>query len=102
MLFTAGSSFSLAGKLITLNLGRGPPPGDRPVAEYLRLLEHTGFRVEQRGGIFPTVPIAFRAVNHQPKQRCWLVGVLDVLLTPGPRVPHHAERAETLGLIYST
>lgn len=55
-------------------------PGDRPVAEYLDLLAAAGFRVERRGGIFPTVPIAFRAVNHHPQQLGWIVGLLDVLL----------------------
>lgn len=55
-------------------------PGDRPVAEYVELLTEAGFDVEHRHGIFPTVPIAFRAVNHHPKQMGWLVGVLDVLL----------------------
>lgn len=55
-------------------------PGDRPVAEYLELVSQAGFHVEHRGGIFPTVPIAFRAVNHYPKQLGWLVAVLDTLL----------------------
>jgi hypothetical protein len=55
-------------------------PGDRPMSEYLELLATTGFRVERRGGIFPTLPIAFRAVNHHPQQLGWLVGLLDVLL----------------------
>lgn len=55
-------------------------PGDRPMAEYLDLLRDAGLRVEQRGGIFPTVPLLFRLVNHHPAKLGWLVGVLDVLL----------------------
>ena len=59
-------------------------PGDRPVAEYLELLARCGFDVEHRGGIFPTVPGLFRAVNHHPQKLGWLVGVLDrVLPFPG-------------------
>lgn len=71
--------FFFAGKL-TRTSAVDRHPGDRPVAEYLELLETAGFQVEQRGGIFPTLPVAFRAVNHHPKQMGWLVGVLDVLL----------------------
>jgi len=55
-------------------------PGDRPVAEYLDLLETAGFHVERRGGIFPTVPLLFRAVNHYPAKLGWMVGVLDTLM----------------------
>jgi len=55
-------------------------PGDRPVAEYLDLLEVAGFRVERRSGVFPTVPLIFRAVNHHPKELGWMVGLLDWLL----------------------
>lgn len=55
-------------------------PGDRPLSEYLDLLSEAGFQLESRRGIFPTVPFAFRAVNHYPKKLGWLVGVLDVLL----------------------
>jgi SAM-dependent methyltransferase len=71
--------FFFAGKL-TRTSAVDRHPGDRPVAEYLELLAAAGFRTERRGGIFPTVPIAFRAVNRRPKQLGWLVGLLDVLL----------------------
>lgn len=55
-------------------------PGDRPVSEYMELLSTAGFTIEQRGGIFPTVPIAFKAVNSYPKQMGWLVDLLDTCL----------------------
>ena len=71
--------FFFAGKL-TRTSAVDRHPGDRPVAEYLELLETAGFEVEHQSGIFPTLPIAFRAVNHYPKQLGWLVDVLDVLL----------------------
>jgi SAM-dependent methyltransferase len=54
-------------------------PGDRPLAEYLELIAAHGFRVDERGGIFPTVPGCFRLVNHHPKRFGWLVGALGVL-----------------------
>ena len=52
-------------------------PGDRPAAEYLQLLDETGFRVVRRHGIFPTVPIVFRLVNRNPSRWGWAVGFLD-------------------------
>ena len=55
-------------------------PGDRPVAEYVEMLQKAGFHVERRGGIFPTVPLFFRAINHYPHKLGWLVGALDVLV----------------------
>ena len=71
--------FFFAGKL-TRTSAVDRHPGDRPLAEYLELLAGTGFEIERRGGIFPTVPVLFRLVNHYPKKMGWLVGVLDVLL----------------------
>ncbi len=61
-------------------------PGDRPLAEYLDLLAREGFTVERRGGIFPTLPLAFRAVNRNPDKLGWLVSVLDAV------VPFHSLR----------
>ena len=55
-------------------------PGDRPVSEYLDLLRTRAFSVERQSGIFPTLPLAFRAVNHHPDKMGWLVGLLDTLL----------------------
>jgi SAM-dependent methyltransferase len=55
-------------------------PGDRPVSEYVDLLASRAFSVERQSGIFPTVPLAFRAVNHHPARMGWLVGLLDKLL----------------------
>jgi SAM-dependent methyltransferase len=55
-------------------------PGDRPLAEYLELLAREGFRVERLGGIFPTLPLLFRAVNRRPASLGWLVSVLDALV----------------------
>lgn len=55
-------------------------PGDRPLAEYLELLEKPGLSVERRGGIFPTLPLAFRAVNRSPDKLGWIVSLLDALV----------------------
>ncbi len=73
--------FLLAGKL-TRTSAVDRHPGDRPVAEYLELLAEARLEVVERGGIFPTLPIAFRAVNRQPKRWGWLVGALDAVV-PG-------------------
>jgi SAM-dependent methyltransferase len=61
-------------------------PGDRPLVEYLELLKTSGFEVTRRSGIFATLPLAFRAVNHRPQTLGWLVSVADALLPfPGLR-----------------
>jgi SAM-dependent methyltransferase len=41
-------------------------PGDRPVAEYLRLFRQAGFEVVERRGIFPTLPIVTRLIRRRP------------------------------------
>jgi 2-polyprenyl-3-methyl-5-hydroxy-6-metoxy-1,4-benzoquinol methylase len=41
-------------------------PGDRPVAEYLRLFRQAGFEVVERRGIFPTLPVVTRLVRRHP------------------------------------
>ncbi len=55
-------------------------PGDRPLGEYLDLLKASGFELTRRSGIFATVPLAFRAVNHYPQKLGWLVSVVDALV----------------------
>jgi len=49
-------------------------------AELVELVEQAGFRVERRGGIFPTVPFLFRAVNRHPDRWGWLVPLLDAVV----------------------
>ena len=71
--------FLLAGKL-TRTSAVDRHPGDRPLAEYDELLRASGFRVDSRRGIFPTVPIVFRLVNRHPQTWGFLVGVVDALL----------------------
>jgi SAM-dependent methyltransferase len=71
--------FALMGGLTrTSSVGRHP--GDRPVAEYLQLLEETRFRTVERKGIFPTVPFLFRLVNRHPAKFGWLVVWLDRMI----------------------
>jgi len=71
--------FLLSGKL-TRTSAVDRHPGDRPVAEFLELLAEAGLSVDYRGGIFPTLPIAFRAVNRAPHRFGWLVGFLDAVV----------------------
>jgi SAM-dependent methyltransferase len=71
--------FLLTGKL-TRTSAVERHPGDRPLAEYLDLVEEQGFTIEARGGIFPTVPLAFRAVNRHPGELGWLVSLLDAIV----------------------
>ena len=57
--------FLLRGRLIrTASLAKHP--GDRPVQEYLELASHAGFRLVERRGIFPTVPVLTRWIRRAP------------------------------------
>jgi SAM-dependent methyltransferase len=75
--------FALRGRLIhTANLAKHP--GDRPVAEYLDLARAAGFRLVERRGIFPTVPIVTRWIRRSPARLRWLHRLLTrVLPVPG-------------------
>ena len=77
--FHSRLKFLLAGKL-TRTSAVERHPGDRPLAEYEELLRETGFRIESRRGIFPTLPLVFRLVNRRPQTWGWMVGVLDAVL----------------------
>lgn len=57
--------FALGGRLIrTANPAKHP--GDRPIGEYLDMARRAGFRLIDRHGIFPTVPILTRAIRKSP------------------------------------
>ncbi len=57
--------FFLTGRLIrTASLAKHP--GDRPVGEYLDLAARAGFRLVERRGIFPTVPVLTRFIRRHP------------------------------------
>jgi SAM-dependent methyltransferase len=57
--------FALRGRLIR-TASPAKHPGDRPIAEYLDLAGRTGFRLVERRGIFPTVPLLTRAIRRSP------------------------------------
>ena len=59
--------FLLVGRLIR-TASEAKHPGDRPVADYLRLARAAGFHVVRRRGIFPTVPIVTRMIRRHPKK----------------------------------
>ena len=57
--------FLLQGRLIhTASLEKHP--GDRPAGEYIDLARRAGFRLVDRRGIFPTVPILTRWIRRSP------------------------------------
>jgi ubiquinone/menaquinone biosynthesis C-methylase UbiE len=73
--------FLVGGRLIrTANLAKHP--GDRPVAEYLDLARQAGFRLIDRRGIFPTVPVLTRLIRRNPAKlrllHTWLTRILPV------------------------
>ncbi len=57
--------FLLKGELIR-TASEVKHPGDRPMAEYLRLFRQAGFDVVERRGIFPTLPILTRLIRRRP------------------------------------
>jgi SAM-dependent methyltransferase len=57
--------FLLTGQLIR-TASEVKHPGDRPIAEYLRLFRHAGFDVVERRGIFPTLPVITRLIRRHP------------------------------------
>jgi SAM-dependent methyltransferase len=71
--------FLLLGRLIhTASLEKHP--GDRPVAEYLEMAKRAGFRMVERRGIFPTVPIVTRWIRRSPRRLMPLHRALTRLL----------------------
>ena len=81
-------------------------PGDRPLGEYVDLLERAGFVVISRGGIFPTVPVLTRLIRQAPARmrflHTWLTRLLpvpgwcflSVLLLARPRVEADRDRSD--------
>jgi SAM-dependent methyltransferase len=55
-------------------------PGDRPLAEYLRLARRAGFEVTSVQGIFPTLPLVTHWIRQRPDERAWLHRLLTRLL----------------------
>jgi len=75
--------FLLTGRLIR-TANELKHPGDRPIAEYLRLFDRAGFAVISRQGIFPTVPVLTAWIRRQPVRLGWLHRTLTTLLpVPG-------------------
>jgi len=75
--------FLLRGRLIrTANPAKHP--GDRPVDEYLALAARAGFRLVEREGVFPTVPVLTRWIRRHPAKLRWLHRSLTAALpVPG-------------------
>ena len=75
--------FILTGRLIhTASLAKHP--GDRPAGEFIELARRAGFRLVERRGIFPTVPVLTRWIRRRPAQLAWMHRVLTrVLPVPG-------------------
>jgi SAM-dependent methyltransferase len=75
--------FLLLGRLIrTAHLANHP--GDRPLHEYVELAARAGFRLAERRGIFPTVPVLTRWIRRHPARLRWLHdGLTRLLPVPG-------------------
>jgi len=75
--------FLASGRLMrTANIAKHP--GDRPIGEYVTLLERAGFVVTRRQGIFPTLPVLTALVRRHPSSMGWLHRLMTRLLpVPG-------------------
>ena len=73
--------FLLKGQLIR-TASEYKHPGDRPVAEYIRLARGAGLQLVHREGIFPTVPVLTRLIRRNPRALLplhrWLSRLLPV------------------------
>lgn len=75
--------FLLTGRLIR-TASELKHPGDRPVAEYLRLFQAAGFDVVERRGIFPTIPVVTKWIRRNPVRLAGLHRALTALVpVPG-------------------
>ncbi|MEW5982159.1 MAG: class I SAM-dependent methyltransferase [Acidobacteriota bacterium] len=75
--------FLLRGRLIR-TASPDKHPGDRPVGEYVALATRVGFRVVERRGIFPTVPVLSALIRRNPRRLGGLHRALTrVLPVPG-------------------
>lgn len=75
--------FLITGRLIR-TASEQKHPGDRPIAEYLRLFDRAGFQVVSRRGIFPTVPVLTAWIRRHPARLAWLHRTLTATLpVPG-------------------
>lgn len=54
-------------------------PGDRPIKEYMQLLNGEGFTVIQRKGLFPTLPLIYQLIQRYPSRTLWLYGLINRL-----------------------
>lgn len=69
-------SFLLKGSLKrTANIEKHP--GDRPIKEYLQLLDNAGFQIKERKGLFPTYPFLYNIIITFPAQTLRLYNFLN-------------------------
>lgn len=74
--FYSRISFLLKGTLKrTANIKKHP--GDRPIQEYIHLLENSGFQIKKRKGFFPTYPFFYNLSISFPAKTLWLYNFLN-------------------------
>jgi len=57
-------------------------PGDRPIAEYIDLLDRKGFAIVKRNGLFPTLPISYLLTTRYPARTLWLYRFINLFAYP--------------------
>ena len=79
--FLSRLRFLLSGRLVrTAAIQRHP--GDRPIAEYIDLLDKKGFAIVKRKGLFPTFPISYLLTTRYPARTLWLYRFINLFAYP--------------------
>lgn len=52
-------------------------PGDRPIGEYIKIIECAGFEIISRKGLFPTYPFFFNVILASPRRTLWLYNIFN-------------------------
>lgn len=81
--FASRASFALLGRLIrTSEIERHP--GDRPIAEYLKLCSKAGLKLTKRKGLFPSFPLLSVLTVAAPGKVVWMHRLYnEVVRVPG-------------------
>jgi SAM-dependent methyltransferase len=74
--FISRISFLLSGSLIrTSSIERHP--GDRPIKDFIKLIEKNGFFIFKRTGIFPTFPVFSVLTWYFPNRVIWIHMIMN-------------------------
>lgn len=74
--FSSRLKFLIKGEFIRTALVQ-KHPGDRPIKEYIKLMEEVGFFVLERKGFFPTIPFISHIIHKNHFKYFWLYNFIN-------------------------